>query len=60
MPHQNIAASAAIRGVAGDILEIEVEFAGSESLSFLPMAQETEVELAAPWPNPRQVPPGLS
>jgi inner membrane protein len=32
--------------------EIEVELAGSESLSFLPMAQETEVELAAPWPNP--------
>lgn len=32
--------------------EIDVELAGSESLHFLPMARETDVELDAPWPNP--------
>ena len=32
--------------------ELEVELAGSESLRFLPMARETAVELAAPWPDP--------
>lgn len=32
--------------------EIEVELAGSESLHFLPMARETDVELVAPWPDP--------
>ena len=32
--------------------ELEVELAGSESLRFLPMARETVVELAAPWPDP--------
>jgi inner membrane protein len=32
--------------------DLEVELAGSESLRFLPMARETTVEIAAPWPNP--------
>ena len=32
--------------------EIEVELAGSESLHFLPMARETEVQLGASWPDP--------
>lgn len=32
--------------------EIEVDLAGSESLQFLPMARETEVELDAPWSDP--------
>ncbi len=32
--------------------ELEVELAGSESLQFLPMARETDVELDAPWPDP--------
>jgi inner membrane protein len=32
--------------------EIDVELAGSESLHFLPMARETDVELDAPWPDP--------
>jgi inner membrane protein len=32
--------------------EIDVELAGSESLHFLPMARETDVELEAPWSDP--------
>lgn len=32
--------------------ELEVELAGSESLRFLPMASQTDVELEAPWPDP--------
>jgi len=32
--------------------EIDVEFAGSESLRFLPTAGQTNVELTAPWPDP--------
>jgi len=32
--------------------EIDVELAGSESLHFLPVARETNVELNAPWPDP--------
>ena len=32
--------------------EVEIELAGSEGLYFLPMARETDVELAAPWPDP--------
>jgi inner membrane protein len=32
--------------------ELRVELAGSEGLSFLPMARETDVGLAAPWPDP--------
>jgi len=32
--------------------EIDVELAGSESLHFLPLARETDIELDAPWPDP--------
>lgn len=39
-------------GGAAIPFEIEVELAGSESLHFLPMARETDVELDAPWPDP--------
>jgi len=42
-------------GGEGDVdipFELRVELAGSDGLHFLPMARETEVELAAPWPNP--------
>ena len=39
-------------GGAALAFELEVELAGSESLQFLPMARETDVELDAPWPDP--------
>jgi inner membrane protein len=40
------------KGGAAIPFEIEVDLAGSESLHFLPMARETNVELEAPWPDP--------
>jgi inner membrane protein len=32
--------------------EIDVEFAGSQRIRFLPIAGQTTVELTAPWPDP--------
>jgi inner membrane protein len=46
------ASSAGAAELSPVTFEIDVEFAGSESLRFLPIAGQTNVELTAPWPDP--------